>query len=145
MLRPIWLSLGFALISGFLACSESPTALLPACPPDPFADIVPPDTGWRAQIQAQVASVPADTVLEAGIMYRDSVTVGDRAVLQEAGAVLVSEVTVVPAVYIRLPASDLAQLAAPGGPLEDSRVELVELGRPVCLAMAQPNVHLSPG
>ena len=121
---------------GALGCSGPPTATLPDCPSDPFADVVAPDTGWRARIQAQVASVPADTVLDAGIMYRDSVTAGDLAVLQEAGAVLVSQVTVIPTVFIRLPASDLAQLAAPGGPLEDNRVELVEVGRTVCLAAA---------
>lgn len=78
-------------------------------------------------------------------MYRDSVTAGDLAVLQEAGAVPVSEVSVIPAVYIRLRASDLAQLAAPGGPLEDSRVQFVEIGLPVCLAVAQPNIRWSPG
>jgi hypothetical protein len=78
-------------ITGVLACSDTSTAPLPSCLPDVFADVVPPDTGWRSMIRAQVASVPADTLLGAIIEYRDSVSVGDRAVLEAAAATITYE------------------------------------------------------
>jgi hypothetical protein len=121
-------------ISGILACADNATTPLPPCPPDAFETVVPADTGWRALIQAQVASVRADTLLEATVGYRDSVTAADRAVLQAAGADLRYEFAGMPAVSIRLSAGELALLTAPNGPLPDSRVDYASLGRTVCLA-----------
>lgn len=121
-------------ISGILACADNPTTSLPLCPPDAFETVVPADTGWRALIQAQVASVRADTLLEATVGYRDSVTTADRAVLQAAGSDLWYEFTGMPAVSIRLSAGGLALLTAPDGPLPDSRVDYASVGRRVCLA-----------
>jgi len=95
------------------------------------------DTGWRALIQAQVATVRADTVLEAALGYRDSVTSADRAVLQAAGAELTYEFSGIPGMSIRLSASQLALLTASGGPLRDNRVVFVEIGRVICPAEAR--------
>jgi hypothetical protein len=121
-------------VSGVLASTDTGTVSPPPCPPDAFETVMPADTGWRARIQAQVASVRADTLLEAAVGYRDSVTAADRAVLQGAGAVLTYEFAGMPAVSIRLSAGGLARLTASGGPLPDSRVVFVELGRRYCVA-----------
>jgi hypothetical protein len=118
-----------------LACAPEPLQP-PSCPPDPFADVVAADTGWRARVQAQALSVPRDTTLVALIAYRGSVTEADRAVLRAAGASITSEWQVITGLAIHLSAGQLLALTTPGGPLPDSRVEFAELGTPVCLAMA---------
>ena len=126
-------------ISGVLACADNATTdPHHTCPPDAFMGVVAADTGWRALIQAQVASVRADTLLEATVAYQDSVTAADRAVLEAAGAELTYEFTGMPAVSIRLNAGELALLTAPDGPLPDSRVVFVETGRIYCVAEARP-------
>ena len=126
-------------IVGVLGCAGSNTTdPLPPCPADAFMGVVPADTGWRALIQAQVASVRADTLLEAAVGYRDFVTAADRAILEAAGADLAYEFSGIAAVSIRLSAGELAQLTASGGPLTDSRVVYVEIGRVYCLAGAKP-------
>jgi hypothetical protein len=125
-------------ISGVLGCAGTTTDPPPPCPPAAFMGVVPADTGWRALIQAQVASVRADTLVEATIGYRDSVTAADRAVLQAAGADLTYEFAGMPAVSIRLSADGLARLTSTGGPLLDSRVDYASLGGRVCLAAARP-------
>jgi hypothetical protein len=124
-------------ISGVVGCSEATTTPLPPCPADAFMGVVPADTGWRALIQAQVAHVRADTLLEAVVGYRDSVTAADRTLLQAAGAELAYEFTGMPAISIRLSAGGLGQLTAAAGPLPDSRVVYVEIGRLFCLAGAR--------
>ena len=114
--------LGALAATMVLACAPEPLQP-PSCPPDPFANVVVADTGWRARVQAQALSVPRDTSLEVLIAYRGGVTEPDRAVLRAAGASITSEWQVI---------TGLA-LSAPGGPLPDSRVEYAELGMRVCV------------
>ena len=122
-----------ALSALVLGCAPEPLQP-PSCPPDPFAQVVVADTGWRARVQAQALSVPRDTSLEVLIAYRGGVTEPDRAVLRAAGASITSEWQVITGLAIHLSAGQLLALTAPGGPLPDSRVEYAELGTPVCLA-----------
>ncbi len=131
-------TIGSICCLGALACAD-PTATAdphPGCPTDAFVNVVAADSGWRALIQAQAASVRPDTLLEAAIGYRDSVTVGDRTVLQAAGVEVTYEFAGTPALSIRLTAGQLALLTAPEGPLLDSRVVFAEIGRVVCIAAA---------
>ena len=134
--RSVCLAAG-AISALVLACAPEPLQP-PSCPPDPFADVVAADTGWRARVQAQALSVPRDTSLVALIAYRGSVTEADRAVLRAAGASITSEWQVITGLAIHLRAAQLLALTAPGGPLPDSRVEYAELGVTVCPATWAP-------
>ena len=129
--------LGALAAAMVLACAPEPLQP-PSCPPDPFANVVVADTGWRARVQAQALSVPRDTSLEALIAYRGGVTEADRAVLRAAGASITSEWQVITGLAIHLSAGQLLALTAPGGPLPDIRVEYAELGMTVCPATWAP-------
>ena len=129
--------LGALAATMVLACAPEPLEP-PSCPPDPFAQVVVADTGWRARVQAQALSVPRDTALEVLIAYRGGVTESDRAVLRAAGASITSEWQVITGLAIHLTAAQLLALTAPGGPLPDSRVEYAELGMTVCPATWAP-------